>query len=69
MDAVSGAILNVDNACAHFTAVDELEHCGQKDGALESRPDEGPMKARYNGNGSQPALRRSRDHSTEVSSS
>jgi hypothetical protein len=45
MDARSGAILDVDNACAHFAAVDELEHCGQKDGALESRADEGSLKA------------------------
>jgi hypothetical protein len=69
MDAVSGAILEVDRAGPHFANVDELEHCGRKHDTLESRADEGPMKARSHDNGSQLALRRSRGHSTEVSSS
>jgi len=46
MDAVSGAILDVDDAGAYFATVDELEHRKQRAGAPESRPDRGSMQVR-----------------------
>jgi hypothetical protein len=69
MDAMSDAISDVDCAGAYCITVDELEHREQRNGALESQPDEGPTKVRSHGYESRFAFRRSRDHSTEVSSS
>jgi hypothetical protein len=69
MDATSDSISDVDCAGAYRVTVDELEHREQRNGALESQPDEGPKKVRSHGYESRPALRRFRDHSTEASSS